>query len=303
MNYQTDTPSIFPGSERVQKLLVADDNEDMRRLLSQALEVHGFHVKAVSDGEQAWDALQLEHYDLIVTDNDMPRLAGIKLIERIRDAGMHLPIVVVSGSFALGGAHDYRRLEITAMIPKPFDLWEFLTIVKLSLRGAVRTATARHETLPNASVKVSPLDAPATKRRVLIADDDEFVRGSLAAVLESEGYLAEEASNGMEAVTLAIKNKPDLVLLDLNMPQADGWTAFSQLDQIKPLLPVIIITARPNQYKEAVRVGVDAFMEKPLDISVLMEAVKRLTTEEEGRHINRITNCSFVTELLGAVAV
>jgi CheY-like chemotaxis protein len=89
-------------------------------------------------------------------------------------------------------------------------------------------------------------------------------------------------------------------LLDLNMPHADGWTAFNQLDRVTPLLPVIVITARPNQYEEAVRVGVDAFMEKPLNIPVLVRAIKRLTSEDEDRHVSRITDRAFVTQLLGS---
>ena len=83
------------------------------------------------------------------------------------------------------------------------------------------------------------------------------------------------------------------------MSQGDGWTAFRQLERVKPLLPVIVITARPNQYPEAVRVGVDAFMEKPLNIPVLVHAIKRLTSENEARHVTRITNREFVTQLLG----
>jgi DNA-binding response OmpR family regulator len=89
-------------------------------------------------------------------------------------------------------------------------------------------------------------------------------------------------------------------LLDLNMPHWDGWTAFSQLDRVTPLLPVIVITARPNQYEKAVKLGVDAFMEKPLNIRVLVRAIKRLTREDEERHVRRITNRSFVTQLLSS---
>lgn len=137
-----------------------------------------------------------------------------------------------------------------------------------------------------------------SQTRILIADDDTLVRGSLAAVLESEGYAVDEACDGREAITRAIANKPDLVLLDLNMPQWDGWTAFSQLDRVTPLLPVIVITARPNQYQKAVQLGVDAFMEKPLNIHILMRAIKRLTSEDKNRHERRITNRTFVTQLL-----
>ena len=163
----------------------------------------------------------------------------------------------------------------------------------------------QHEvTFATASVPLTagqPKAANGVHSRILIADDDSLVRGSLAAVLESEGYGVDEAHNGIEAVARAIEHLPDLVLLDLNMPHWDGWTAFSQLDRVTPLLPVIVITARPNQYEKAVRLGVDAFMEKPLNIPALVRAVKRLTSEDEKRHVRRITNPAFVTQLLDSV--
>ena len=147
---------------------------------------------------------------------------------------------------------------------------------------------------------LAPENNPALQKRILIADDDSLVRGSLAAVLESERFVVEQAHNGIEAVTRAIEHPPNLVLLDLNMPHWDGWTAFSQLDRVTPLLPVIVITARPNQYEKAARLGVDAFMEKPLNIPILVRAIKRFTSEDEDRHVRRITNRAFVTQLLSS---
>ena len=165
------------------------------------------------------------------------------------------------------------------------------------------SALAQKSALPStpapasAEQRVAPHAGPY---RVLIADDDAVVRGSLAAVLESESFVVNEARSGMEAVACAIEHLPDLVLLDLNMPNWDGWTAFSQLDRVTPLLPVIVITARPNQYEKAVRLGVDAFMEKPLNIPVLVRAIKRLASEDKDRHVHRVTNRAFVTRLLGS---
>jgi len=138
----------------------------------------------------------------------------------------------------------------------------------------------------------------AAAKRILVADDDSSVRSGLAAVLELEGYVVDEAHNGIQAVTRAIEHAPDLVLLDLNMPHWDGWAAFSQLDRVTPLLPIIVITARPNQYEKALRLGVDAFMEKPLDFPTLLEAIASLIQEEPARHIRRITDRKFVTRLL-----
>lgn len=140
------------------------------------------------------------------------------------------------------------------------------------------------------------------RKRVLVADDDLTVRESLTDVLESEGYLVDEACNGIEAVTRTIKHTPDLILLDLNMPHWDGWTAFGKLDKVAPLLPIIVITARPHQYETAVRLGVDAFMEKPLDIPVLLKAMSALIEEEPAARIERITNRKFVTRWLRAPA-
>jgi CheY-like chemotaxis protein len=138
----------------------------------------------------------------------------------------------------------------------------------------------------------------AAARRILVADDDVVVRKSLADVFASEGYVVDEAQNGLEAVKCAIVHAPDLILLDLNMPQWDGWTAFSQLDRVTPLVPVIVITARPNQYEKAVRLGVDAFMEKPLDFPILLKATARLLRESPQAHLKRITDRKFVTRLL-----
>ena len=144
----------------------------------------------------------------------------------------------------------------------------------------------------------APIRPALDPRRILIVDDDALVRSSLAAVLHCEGYEVYGAEDGKAAIKAAIDHQPDLVLLDLNMPSMDGWTAFTKLENVHPLIPVIVLTARPNQYKHAVKLGVDAFMEKPLNFPVLLRAIRKLTYEPENRHTQRITNAGFVTQLL-----
>jgi DNA-binding response OmpR family regulator len=82
------------------------------------------------------------------------------------------------------------------------------------------------------------------------------------------------------------------------MPQLDGWRTFVQLDRVTPLVPVIVITARPHQYPEAVRLGVDAFMEKPLNIPLLLRAIRRLVNESPEEHVSRVTDRKFLTKQL-----
>jgi DNA-binding response OmpR family regulator len=142
---------------RVRRILVADDDEDIRRLISNILAGDGFDVFTASDGEQAWEALLHERYDLIVADNEMPRLMGIQLIERIREAGMSLPVIIASGTLSKEGVRDYAELQITAVIPKPFDIREFLTIVRLALRVSGEGAAADHGTFRRLQTRSQPI--------------------------------------------------------------------------------------------------------------------------------------------------
>ncbi len=139
---------------------------------------------------------------------------------------------------------------------------------------------------------------PARKRRILLADDDAAVRESLGRVLESEDYEVSLARTGREAVSQFMSAPPDLVLLDLNMPDKDGWEAFDLMERLHPLLPVIVITARPNQYERARGAGIDALMEKPLDLALLLETMKELLAQSEQDRVAALTDRDFGTAYL-----
>jgi len=147
MRLQTLTPSwsrdvsCIPDSSeppvpiRAGRILVADDDEGIRLIISAVLAHAGFEVSAASDGQQAWEALLDGHYDLLVTDNEMPGLPGIKLIERIREEGMSLPVIVVSGTFPLDRMRNDPQLQIAAVLPKPFGTGELLNTVRHVLQA------------------------------------------------------------------------------------------------------------------------------------------------------------------------
>jgi two-component system response regulator RegX3 len=118
------------------------------------------------------------------------------------------------------------------------------------------------------------------KHRILIVDDDEAVRTGLSGVLISEGYEVSAASNGKEAVESFRGEDIDLILVDINMPVLNGWGAIGQLRTIKPKVPIILITARPDQRTVARAAGVD-LMEKPLDIPILLERIRALLDNPE----------------------
>ena len=116
--------------------------------------------------------------------------------------------------------------------------------------------------------------------RVLLVDDDRSVLDALGAVIESEGFELVRAADGHEAVEKFRQQPIDIVLLDLNMPVKGGWGTFERLTTINPLLPIIVITARPDAYPVAMATGVAALMQKPLDIPLLLEAMRELLADQ-----------------------
>ena len=135
-------------------------------------------------------------------------------------------------------------------------------------------------------------------KTILLADDDASVRTMVGRVLESEQYQVVFAATGAEAAFKFMTSPPDLVLLDLNMPEKDGWEAWRLMSYWRSLVPVIVITARSHQYELAVRNKIDALMEKPLDLPVLLEAIQNLLDEPQETRLTRISSPGFKTLLL-----
>lgn len=135
---------------------------------------------------------------------------------------------------------------------------------------------------------VSPAQSEPPVKRILVVDDDRGVRESLQAVLSGEGFRVLAAADGLQALSLAASAPPDLVLLDLNMPDQSGWDTFERITSQSPLLPVIVITGRPNQLFTAANAGVGALLEKPLDIPILLKMIKTLLAEPAEVRLARI---------------
>jgi len=126
------------------------------------------------------------------------------------------------------------------------------------------------------------------KEKILLVDDEPAIRKMLTRLLTGEGYNVLPATDGAEAIEFASHADFDLVLLDLNMPGMDGWDTFEKLTAKNPLLPVIVITARPNQRFTALAAGIGALMEKPLDLQKLLATIHELLDEPDDVRIARL---------------
>jgi two-component system response regulator MprA len=126
------------------------------------------------------------------------------------------------------------------------------------------------------------------RKRILVVDDDDAVREALMNALSYENFYPMGASNGDEALEMVASQRVELVLLDINMPRRNGWQVYEQLSRDTPLLPIIVITARPNQLFTSLGAGVGALIEKPLDFQKLVETINKLINESADERIARL---------------
>jgi DNA-binding response OmpR family regulator len=157
--------------------------------------------------------------------------------------------------------------------------------------------TSTHARSTNRHGQPAPLREPAAHpstgssgpgKRILLVDDDPTVRDSLNDVLLAEGYVVIPAENGQVALDLVTRSSVDLVLLDLNMPIKNGWDTFEQLTREHPFIPVIIVTARPNQLFTALGAGAGALLEKPMNIRTLLQTMEKLLVETAEQRLARL---------------
>lgn len=152
---------------------------------------------------------------------------------------------------------------------------------------------AKHRPGPAASNRERvPISATRSCRadvRILLVDDDTTVRDSLNDALVAGGYCSViPAENGQQALDFANELPVDLVLLDLNMPVKNGWDTFEQFTREHPLVPIIVATARPNQFFTALNAGVGALLEKPMDIPTLFRTIEKLLAEPAEQRLARL---------------
>jgi DNA-binding response OmpR family regulator len=122
-----------------------DDEKTMRELETQMLIDHGYQVDAAEDGDAGWNALHAKRYDLLITDNNMPKVSGIELIKKVRSARMALPVIMATGALPEEVNLQPRLLDATLL--KPFTSHELLEAVKRVL-DATEVTVEQNEARP-----------------------------------------------------------------------------------------------------------------------------------------------------------
>jgi CheY-like chemotaxis protein len=150
-------------------ILIAEDERSVAFSIFFALKPDGHRIEMVSDGEQALAKLiaQPDAFDLLITDNNMPRMTGVELVRRLRGTAFRGNILVVSAHLSPENRAAYDALRVDGMIPKPFDLYELRDVIS-------RIAQSRDATCPGRlkPIRLSPEEAHKLLRLGLPEPDD-----------------------------------------------------------------------------------------------------------------------------------
>ena len=135
-----DSAPVSGGTRGSPRILVVEDEPLTRQLTSKLLTDAGYRVDAAADGAAAWDTLQKNHFDLLITDNAMPKVSGFELIGKMRAAGIAVPVILASGVLPQGEFSQLPGIQPLATLLKPYTVADFLETVKHLLRVAIPLA-------------------------------------------------------------------------------------------------------------------------------------------------------------------
>jgi two-component system cell cycle sensor histidine kinase/response regulator CckA len=281
------------GNQSSGTVLLVEDEAAVRYLSKRILEHAGYRVLEAANGDDA-ERIFAQHarsIDLVIADVIMPGCGGPELISRLHKQVPTLRILYMSGYTEQSVAHR-TAIDRGPFVQKPFTAAELLRHVRDVLE-APRTATL---TSPNRSPTRDITDTPA---RILIVDNHRHDRQVLEAMLAPEGYMLLTATSGEEALAAVAREQPDLILLDIVMPDMDGYQVAGKIkaDPATKHIPVIMVTALDgrNARTHGMKAGAEDFLTKPVDRAELCLRIKNLLRlKAYGHYVRRLEEVELI---------
>jgi PAS domain S-box-containing protein len=281
-------PTPPPLSLHDLPLLVVDDNATNRHILAEWLRGWQMKPTAVGDGMAAMDALwhraaNARPYALVLLDARMPDADGLTVAAMIRER-IELAatrIILLTSGERPGDPARFRELRIDAQLLKPVQQDELLETIYRVMSRSPGNAPPLAWLTPRQQASTAPI--PTTiPLHILVAEDNELSAQVLEQSLVRQGHRVRLASNGREVLTLAEQGGFDLLLLDVHMPELDGFQVVQAVRERELTagghLPIIALTARSRKEdrERCLAAGMDDFQTKPIRPADLLAAIDRL---------------------------
>jgi DNA-binding response OmpR family regulator len=268
-------------------LIIAED-PSFRLMARHYLIDWGYNVILANNSQEGLKKIKEEKIDLVVAELYMPVIDGLQLCKRTRElpACSDVPFIFLS-SYGDESTEAIKMSYInTGFFRKGHSISELLTTIKylttpkekgggmvhLPASPAGETASAQESAKPLAEKKETK------QSHILLVDDDDGIRKVLGILLTDEGYQVSTACDGQEAIDLLSKNKYDLILLDIIMPNVSGFGVLKYVKENNPSTKVIMLTAYSELRlaMESKQMGAEDFVAKPFMRQDLLNTIKNV---------------------------
>ncbi len=282
-------PPSAPEPFRDLKVLVVDDNATNRKLLRMLLGSWGCACVEVSSATAALDALRAARvsggdFSLALIDYSMPEMDGEELARRIKSDPLFaaLPLIMLT---SIAGLNEVARMEAAGYagyLSKPIKQSQLFDCISTVVARVNRPSAAEKAPI----VTEHSLDEMRERGRVhvLVAEDNPVNQKVAARTLEKLGFRARIASNGAEALAALERERFDLVLMDCQMPEMDGFEATTRLRAAErasgaPRMAVVAMTANAmaGDREQCLAAGMDDYIAKPFNPQELLRIIERWT--------------------------
>ncbi len=273
-----------PHSLRDLRVLIVDDNATNRHILVEWLRGWQMEPTAAGDGAAAMSALwqgvaQDRPHALVLLDARMPDMDGVALAAIIRQRAelSGSRIILLTSGDRPGDLERHPGLRIDAHLLKPVQQEELLETIYHVMDRTGGEAVSTRETVPGLVPAAAPLN-------ILLAEDNEFNAQHLVRLLALQGHRVQVAGDGREALAQAERAVFDVFLLDIHMPELDGFQVVGALREREQSagghLPVIALTARSRDEdrQRCLAAGMDDYLSKPIRAAELAAAIERAVT-------------------------
>jgi len=297
-------PVTAAGDLRNVRVLLVDDNATNRKILHYQVASWGMRDSMASSGPGALNSLRRgaaggDPFAIAILDTHMPELSGIQVIELIRaDSTIASVKVVLLTSMEPGEVSESVRGEVDAFITKPVkqsQLFETLCAVL-----GIKAEPA--ETVPTESIS-SPV---ADKRlRILLAEDNEVNQQVALYQLRMLDHDVDLAPNGVEALKLFDQNEYDAVLMDIHMPELDGYATTAEIRRREGKgkhIPIIAMTANAlrEDREKCLAAGMDDHLAKPVQARAMLRALEQCTANAEAANTGPLPPATNLQSIVDA---
>jgi len=256
------------------RVLIVDDNSTNRRVLVKQTLLWGMLPSAAASAVEALDFVRHGHaFDVAILDMSMPEMDGLGLaleIRKYRDPAS-LPLIMLTSVTNRPRSQSMDHVQFAAFLSKPIKptaLFEVLLhAMHIEPRREAPGRTSPHQRL----AEVLPLS-------ILVAEDNTVNQKVVQQLLAHLGYRADVVANGIEALDAMERQSYDIVLMDVQMPEMDGYEATRRLRQrygAGPRVIAMTANAMPGDREKCLQAGMDAYVSKPVELddirNVLME--------------------------------